>query len=112
MIAATPEGLGRRAEALVAALPASARARVAVTEMQSTVGGGSLPGEQLESVGLVVTGAGAATLAARLRAGDPAVVGRIQDGAVLLDLRTILPADDEALARALGRAVGGKPGTA
>jgi L-seryl-tRNA(Ser) seleniumtransferase len=101
MIAATPEDLGRRADALVARLPAAARARVSVTEMESAVGGGSLPGELLESVGLVVTGPGATALAARLRAGDPAVVGRVQDDAVLLDLRTIDPADDEALGAAL-----------
>jgi L-seryl-tRNA(Ser) seleniumtransferase len=112
MIATTEEELGRRADALVAALPAAVRTRVFVTEMGSTVGGGSLPGERLASVGLVVSGPGAAALAARLRAGDPAVVGRVQDGAVLLDLRTIDPSDDGALAGALARASRGKPGRA
>ena len=112
MIAATAEELGRRADALVAALPTSVRSRVSVTQMQATVGGGSLPGEGLASVGLAVSGPGAAALAARLRAGDPAVVGRVQDGAVLLDLRTIDPADDGALAAALIRALGGRPGRA
>jgi L-seryl-tRNA(Ser) seleniumtransferase len=105
MIAATTDDLGRRADALVAGLPAAVRARVSVTEMMSAVGGGSLPGEQLESAGLVVAGPGAAALAARLRTGDPAVVGRVEDGAVLLDLRTIDPSDDAALGRALGRAL-------
>lgn len=103
MIAVTADELGPRADALVAALPEAARRRVSVTEMMSAVGGGSLPGQQLESVGLVVTGAGPAALAARLRAGDPAVVARVQDGAVLLDLRTIDPADDPALGDALVR---------
>jgi L-seryl-tRNA(Ser) seleniumtransferase len=112
MIEATAEELGRRADALVAMLPKAVRARVSVTEMGSTVGGGALPGERLASVGLAVSGPGAAALAARLRAGDPVVVGRIQDGAVLLDLRTIDPSDDEALAGALARASGGKPGRA
>jgi L-seryl-tRNA(Ser) seleniumtransferase len=69
--------------------------------MESAIGGGSLPGETLESVGLVVTGRGAEALAKRLRTGDPVVVGRIQDGALLLDLRTVDPADDAALGRAL-----------
>ncbi len=105
MIAATPEALGRRADALLAGLPSQARARVSVTEMDSAVGGGSLPGETLESVGLVVTGGGPDALARRLRTGDPAVVARVQDGAVLLDLRTIDPADDEALGAALARAL-------
>ena len=69
--------------------------------MQSAIGGGSLPGEGLESVGLVVTERAAAALAARLRAGMPPVVGRVQGGAVLLDLRTIDRADDTALINAL-----------
>jgi L-seryl-tRNA(Ser) seleniumtransferase len=109
MIATTTEDLGRRADALVASLPAGARKRVSVTEMESTVGGGSLPGETLESVGLVVAGRGPAGLARRLRAGQPAVVGRVQDGAVLLDLRTVDPADDAALGAALVRALDGAP---
>ena len=110
MIAAPPAELGRRADALVAALPAAARARVSVSEMESTVGGGSLPGAQLESVGLVVAGPGAAGLAGRLREGDPAVVTRVEAGAVLLDLRTIDPVDDPALAAALVEALAGGRG--
>ena len=105
MVAATPEALGRRADAVVAALPAACRERVSVTEMESAIGGGSLPGQTLESVGLVVTGRGADELALRLRMGDPAVVGRIESGALLLDLRTIDPADDAALGDALVRAL-------
>ncbi len=112
MIAATPEDLGRRADSLVASMPARSRTRVSVTEMESAIGGGSLPGETLESVGLVVTGRGADALARRLRTGDPAVVGRIQDGALLLDLRTIDPADDAALGRALTRTLGERGGAA
>ena len=107
MIAATPEALGKRADAILAALPAGVRSRVMVTELTSAVGGGSLPGETLESAGLVVAGPGAAGLAARLRSCDPAVVGRIEHGAVLLDLRTVEPADDAALTDALARALAG-----
>ncbi|MEP6638900.1 MAG: L-seryl-tRNA(Sec) selenium transferase, partial [Chloroflexota bacterium] len=107
MIATTRTELGARADALMAGLPASAQARVSVSEMESAVGGGSLPGQELESVGLVVAGAGAAALATRLRTGDPAVVGRVEAGAVLLDLRTVDPADDATLADALVRALAG-----
>ena len=78
-----------------------------VTELTSTVGGGSLPGETLESAGLAVAGPRAAGLAARLRTCDPAVVGRIEHRAVLLDLRTVEPADDAALTDALARALAG-----
>ena len=39
--------------------------------------------------------------AAALRTGTPAVVGRIEDGRCLLDLRTVAPEDDDALLRAV-----------
>ncbi len=105
MIAATAEALGRRADAIHGALSSATRARVSVTEMRSAIGGGSLPGETLASVGLVIVGPGADGLAARLRAAEPAVVGRIEHGAVMLDLRTVDPADDAALGAAVGRAL-------
>jgi L-seryl-tRNA(Ser) seleniumtransferase len=43
----------------------------------------------------------ASALARRLRLGTPAVVGRIEDHAVLIDLRTVAPAQDGELAAAL-----------
>ena len=45
-------------------------------------------------------------LAARLRAGDPPVVGWIQEGKLLLDARTVLPGEDEALIEAVVKALG------
>ena len=107
MIAATTDDLGRRAAAVLAALPAAVRTRVSVSPMPSTVGGGSLPGETLESVGLMVTGRALDALARRLRAADPAVIGRLQDGSLLLDLRTVDPSDDALLGSVLARASGG-----
>jgi L-seryl-tRNA(Ser) seleniumtransferase len=78
--------------------PAPRAARLAeltggeVVEATAKVGGGALP--LLEIPGPVVALAGdAEALAARLRAADPAVIGRIQDGRLLLDPRTV--ADDE-----------------
>lgn len=109
MIAVTPDQLRRRAAAILDALPPPSRGRVDIVTMRSAVGGGSLPGETLESVGLVVGGRGAAAFAARLRAGEPAVMGRVEDGAVQLDLRTVDPGDDEALADALARALARAP---
>ena len=68
--------------------------------MTSAVGGGSLPGETLESVGLRVVGAGRR----RLRRGSAPAIrrssARVEAGAVWLDLRTIDPAEDAALAGA------------
>ena len=106
MIAATPEDLGRRADAVAGASPGCRPGTgLGRRRWTSAVGGGSLPGETLASVGLVVGGPGAAALARRLRTGEPPVIGRVESGAVLLDLRTIEPSDDAALATALARAL-------
>jgi L-seryl-tRNA(Ser) seleniumtransferase len=50
-------------------------------------------------------GLGLEDLARRLRLGDPAVVGRIEHGRLLLDLRTVDPRDDAKVRAALLRAL-------
>lgn len=64
-------------------------------EVQGEVGGGSLPGIEIPShaVALRSSTTGADELAGRLRAGDPPVIGRIQDDRLLLDLRAIQEED-------------------
>jgi L-seryl-tRNA(Ser) seleniumtransferase len=105
MISAKPDDLRRRAAKILAGLRPAVRDRVTTASMVSAVGGGSLPGETLESVGLLVRGPGAARLAGALRSGEPAVIGRVEGGAVHLDLRTVDPKDDEGLGDALARAL-------
>jgi L-seryl-tRNA(Ser) seleniumtransferase len=107
MISADPEGLRARAVRLAASLQAAGPQGVAarVLALESTVGGGSLPGDTLPSFGLALDEPSPDRLAARLRAGDPAVVARVADGAVLVDLRTIDPEDDLPLGAALRAAV-------
>jgi L-seryl-tRNA(Ser) seleniumtransferase len=86
----------------------------AAVDVRSTVGGGSLPGETLPSVALSVSTRSADRLLAELRGGDPAVIGRIEDGRALFDLRTVDPALDAALAAAIigavARLAGARPG--
>jgi L-seryl-tRNA(Ser) seleniumtransferase len=73
-----------------------------VIASRSMVGGGSLPGEGLDTWCLAIdAGSGADSLAARLRMGSPAVVARIEDGAVLFDPRTVDPRHDKAVADAI-----------
>jgi len=76
----------------------------------STIGGGSLPGETLPSwlLSLEVTGenGGTETVARKLRQGNPPVVGRIENEQVLLDPRTVMPEEDEALLRVVKQATG------
>ena len=81
--------------------PRRSRSGTSVEAMDSTVGGGSLPGETLPSFGLAVRAGSAARMLAELRRGSPCVVARIADDAVLLDLRTVPAADDAALGQAI-----------
>jgi L-seryl-tRNA(Ser) seleniumtransferase len=74
-----------------------------VVETSSTVGGGSLPEETQPSRGIAIAPAVGtpAAVGARLRRSRPAVIGRILDGRIALDLRAILPEDDERLAQSV-----------
>jgi L-seryl-tRNA(Ser) seleniumtransferase len=100
----TTADLQPRAAALAAAGGPAASLRTGT----SVAGGGSLPGEGLESVLVVVDPSpdGEAEVLARLRAGDPPVVARAERGRVVLDLRTVPPEQDAQLAGALAAALG------
>ncbi len=102
-IAVSPDELERRATAVVAALDDPSRASTGRTE--STIGGGSLPGQTLRSWAVVIGGTPPQRLLASLRFGDPAVIGRVVDDAVVLDLRTVEPADDDRLVAAIRAAL-------
>jgi L-seryl-tRNA(Ser) seleniumtransferase len=99
MLRLTPVEIARRATALAAALNGagwSAR----VIDGVSTVGGGSAPGAELPThlVELARDGASADHIERDLRSLDPPIVARIQNDRVVLDLRTVEPADDTLLA--------------
>ncbi|MFN7145994.1 MAG: L-seryl-tRNA(Sec) selenium transferase, partial [Myxococcota bacterium] len=64
-------------------------------------GGGSLPGEGLPTWVAALALPDVDALAARLRAGAPPVVGRVADGRLLLDPRTVLDGEDDALVAAV-----------
>ena len=74
--------------------------RCDVVESEASVGGGAYPTARIPSVALALRG-DAAQLERKLRLGDPCVVGRVSEGRLLLDLRTIARSDDETLARAI-----------
>ena len=81
------------------------RAQAAVTEsgvgeaaqMASVPGGGTLPGTEIDSYGVVLDGDHTASL----RAGSPPIIARVSDGRTWLDLRTVAPDDDRHLIAAL-----------
>jgi L-seryl-tRNA(Ser) seleniumtransferase len=92
-----------RAERFVAALGAGFPGEVELIAGESVLGGGSTPGQGLASTLLAIrpkTG-GAMALEASLRGGEPAVIARLEDDRLLLDLRTVLPEDEQPLARRL-----------
>ncbi len=102
MIAASSDALRHRAEAVAAGLQLG----IDVLATEATVGGGSLPGETLPSFGLALPRGSADGTLAALRRGSPGVVGRIEDGRVVLDLRTVDPDRDADLALAIASVVG------
>jgi L-seryl-tRNA(Ser) seleniumtransferase len=103
----TAAELEPRAAAVAAAVGPAASLRSGT----SVAGGGSLPGEGLESVLVEVDPApvGATEVLARLRAGDPPVVARVERDRVVVDLRTVPPEQDALVARALAAALGASP---
>ncbi len=102
-IAREPEELRARAEWLVGILP-STRARNAarVAELQSPVGGGSLPGQTLLSFGVAIAVASPTRAAALLRRGPDRILARVEDGEVVFDLRTVPRVHDGTIARRIG----------
>jgi L-seryl-tRNA(Ser) seleniumtransferase len=108
LIAATPAKLARRAKSLAARLEA-AGIPATMIETTSTVGGGSLPEETQPSRGVTLSAASAARAVGALRRGDPPVIARIIDDRVVLDLRSVLPEQDDALAIAVTGALLGAP---
>jgi len=74
-----------------------------VVGCDSVPGAGSAPGETIPSAGVAIDG----DHTGALRAGDPPVIARVAEGVTLADLRTVDPADDALLAKALASVAGG-----
>ena len=72
---------------------------------RSTVGGGSLPGETLPTRLVTLDPASPDAASAKLRAGDPPVITRIEEGRLVLDPRTVLPEQEAALLRLVAEAI-------
>jgi L-seryl-tRNA(Ser) seleniumtransferase len=101
MLSATEASLRERCEAMSGKMPAALESRV--ESGTSRVGGGAAPMEDLPTVLLLVRprSGTAEEIESRLRRGAPPVIARVRDGWLLLDLRTILPDQDDALVSAL-----------
>jgi L-seryl-tRNA(Ser) seleniumtransferase len=105
MLAVPLPELAARAGALARLIGPGAQA----VDGESEVGGGSLPTDTLPTRLVVVDPApagGADELARRLRAGDQPIIGRIADGALVLDPRTLPSSRDGDVAKAVRAALG------
>ena len=74
-----------------------------VVDAESTVGGGSLPGEILPTRAVALTIASPDEFAARLRDNHPPIVARIDEGRILFDPRTVSPAEEDQLLAGIER---------
>jgi L-seryl-tRNA(Ser) seleniumtransferase len=86
-----PEALQARTDALAAAVGAT------VIPSVTMLGGGAAPEQGIPTPVARLTTAHPEDLAAALRRGQPPVIVRIADGAVLVDLRTVMPDEDAVI---------------
>lgn len=101
-VADMEERAARLAEALHHAAPGL---KVDVADSVARCGGGTLPTYEIPSFAVRLAGMEPDALAAALLSCDPPVVGRVREGRVWLDARTLLPGDEEAIVAAVGEAV-------
>ncbi len=110
MLSAGEQELSARADRLRAGIEEQGGGAAGIRIVRATgrAGGGSLPLLELEGpvVALTPRVGGAEALSARLRAGDPPIVARVREGAVLLDPRTISEIEVDFVARGVGKALG------
>jgi L-seryl-tRNA(Ser) seleniumtransferase len=93
-----------RAEKIVSGI-SSGNVAVSIEDTLARPGGGTMPRAEFPSIALklVPSNQSVPKLAKKLRVGSPALVGYTTDDALFLDLRTIFPADDERVAKALAQ---------
>jgi L-seryl-tRNA(Ser) seleniumtransferase len=104
MMRLSTDEIRARAEALLAQLNSAAHIKAEVIPGESLIGGGSAPTSTLPTFLIAITAnhLSADELAARLRRHGQPIVARVDEGRVLLDLRTVFGAAEEAeIARAL-----------
>lgn len=102
MIAAKRDDLDARARKWAERLQA-VRLDASVIDAESTVGGGSLPGETLPTRALALQVASPDEFAARLRRNNPPIIARIDENRVVFDPRTVPASEEDALLAGIER---------
>ena len=110
MIAVPLEKIAHRAEELAKRIGRAAGAKLVIARItsESAIGGGSAPTSSLPTVALSVACEvlSANQIAERLRHSNPPIITRIVDDRVLIDLRTVLPAEEIEIEKALSTLAG------
>ena len=111
MLTESENAVQPRAEELARRLQAigDSRLKVEIVRLSSKAGGGSLPLLDLPSrcLRVQVDGLTANQLELKLRRNDPPIIGRIENGAFLMDARTLQPDEAPIIAAALASALAG-----
>lgn len=104
MMRLAKDEIGKRAEALAVGL-SSPLLQATIIEGESIIGGGAAPSSVLPTRLLALTcdRLSADELAARMRNSDPPIIARVEEGRVVLDLRTVFPKQDALIAETLAR---------
>ncbi len=104
MMRCSKEEIGRRAGEIAARIRSNQLA-ADIIDGESVIGGGAAPSATLPTrlIAIRCDGIGANELATRLRMSVPPVIARVEEGRVLLDLRTVFPDQDESVIQALAR---------
>jgi L-seryl-tRNA(Ser) seleniumtransferase len=102
MMRLTKPEIGKRAKALSTRIQ-SPKLGVELVDGESVIGGGAAPSSTLPTQLLALSSKSlsAEELAARLRRSDPPIIARVDEGRVVLDLRTTFPDQDELIATTL-----------
>jgi len=102
MMRLSKDDIARRAEALIGTVNAP-KLKLDLLDGESVIGGGAAPSAVLPTRLIALTHAqlSADELCSGLRSASPPVVARVEEGRVVLDLRTVFPSQDATLAAAL-----------
>ena len=89
--------LKKRAEKIIAALPADIQSCCEINSSTARTGGGTMPKSEIPSIAISITPEKISVnkMATLLRTGSPAIVGTVEGGQLHLDLRTVFPHQDE-----------------
>jgi len=108
MMRLSKDEIARRAETIVTRVQGAeakpAKLKMTLCEGESVIGGGAAPAAVLPTrlIALSHIDLSADELCARLRASTPPVIARVEEGRVVIDLRTLFPEQDTVLVEVLG----------